>query len=65
MGRVRLTRESRARLAYAVGVLLIAVGLALVLSIGWGLIVAGVGAVAGSVLLYDVTEPEPRRRGLP
>jgi hypothetical protein len=48
----------RARLGYFAGVLLIAAGLGLVLGVGWGLVAAGVGLVAYTVLLYDVDEPE-------
>jgi hypothetical protein len=53
----------RARLAYAVSVMLIAVGAALVLgNVGLGLIALGVGGVVGSVWLYDVDEPEEPAR---
>lgn len=56
--RWRVTRASRARVGYFAGVLLIAVGVGLVLALGWGLVAAGVGLVAYMVLLYDIDEPE-------
>jgi hypothetical protein len=48
----------RARIGYFVGVLLAAVGIGLALGLGWGLLAAGAGVVAYTVLLYDVDEPE-------
>jgi hypothetical protein len=53
-----MSRAMRARLGYFAGVLLIAVGIGLALGLGWGLLAAGVGLVAYTVLLYDVDEPE-------
>lgn len=53
-----MTRAARARTGYFAGVLLIAVGIGLVLDLGWGLVAAGVGLIAYTVLLYDVDEPE-------
>jgi protein-S-isoprenylcysteine O-methyltransferase Ste14 len=48
----------RARIGYFVGVLLAAIGIGLALGLGWGLLAAGVGLIAYTVLLYDVDEPE-------
>lgn len=56
--RRRVTRAARARAGYFAGVLLIAVGIGLVLGLGWALVAAGVGLIAYMVLLYDVDEPE-------
>lgn len=53
-----MPRVLRARLAYAAGVLLVAVGFGLALGPGWGLVAAGVGTAAAAVWLYDVEEPE-------
>lgn len=58
MGRLRLSRVIRARLGYFAGVLLVAVGVALVAGIGSGLVAAGLLTVTAFVWLYDVTEPE-------
>lgn len=57
--RRRASRILRARLGYFVGVLLIAAGVGWALRPGWGLVGAGIGLVAYTVLLYDVDEPEP------
>lgn len=60
MGRIRrLGRPERARVGYAVGVLLIAAGVFLLHGAGWALIVAGLGFALYAVVLYDVDEPEP------
>jgi hypothetical protein len=54
-----MSRAVRARVGYFAGVLLIAAGLGWVLGYGWGLVSAGAGLVAYTVLLYDVDEPQP------
>jgi hypothetical protein len=48
----------RARVGYFAGLLLAAAGLGWVLGWGWGLVAAGAGLIAYTVLLYDVDEPE-------
>jgi hypothetical protein len=57
VGGVRVSRVMRARVAYAVGVVLVAVGLFLAIGLGWALVVAGAGVVVAAVWLYDVAEP--------
>lgn len=57
MGGVRVSRVMRARIAYAVGVALVAVGVYLAVGLGWGLVAAGVGVLVAAVWLYDVAEP--------
>jgi 4-hydroxybenzoate polyprenyltransferase len=57
VGRVRVSRVIRARVAYAVGVVLVAVGVFLAVSLGWALVVAGLGVAVAAVWLYDVSEP--------
>ncbi|SCL21681.1 hypothetical protein [Micromonospora inyonensis] len=52
----RVSRAARARSGYFLGLLLLAVGFGLALSVGWGLVAAGVGLIAYVVLLYDVDE---------
>jgi hypothetical protein len=54
-----MSRAVRARVGYFAGVLLIAAGLGWMLGYGWGLVAAGAGLVAYTVLLYDVDEPQP------
>lgn len=58
MGDARLSRVTRARLGFFVGVLLVAAGLCLTIGVGWALVAAGLGTVAAFVWLYDVSEPE-------
>lgn len=50
----RLSALSRARLGYALGCLLVAVGVAVNWGPGWGLIVAGVFVAASFLVLADV-----------
>ena len=57
MGRVRVSRVARARIGYFAGVAMVAVGVFLAVSLGWALVVTGVGVIAAAVLLYDVAEP--------
>jgi hypothetical protein len=54
----QVSRATRARIGYFLGVLLIAAGVGWELGYGWGVLAAGVGLVANMVLLYDVDEPE-------
>jgi hypothetical protein len=58
VGDARLSRVTRARMGFFVGVLLVAAGLVLTLGLGWALVAAGLGTVAAFVWLYDVSEPE-------
>lgn len=55
----RIPRAARARAGYFAGLLLLAAGFGLALGAGWGLVAAGVGLIAYTVLLYDVDEPHP------
>lgn len=55
----RVTRTARARAGYFSGLLLLAAGLVLTISLGWGLVAAGVGLIAYFTLLYDVDDPAP------
>jgi hypothetical protein len=60
----RLSRVARARLGYFLGLLLLAAGVGWAIEPGWGLAVAGAGAIAYVVLLYDVDdEPVVREDG--
>jgi glucose dehydrogenase len=52
-----VSRVIRARVAYVVGVVLVAVGVFLALGLGWALVVAGLGVAVAAVWLYDVSEP--------
>jgi biopolymer transport protein ExbB/TolQ len=54
------TRAARARTGYFTGLLLIAAGLAVALGVGWGLVAAGAGLIAYTVLLYDVDDMPER-----
>lgn len=55
----RVTRAARARTGYFTGLLMVAAGVGLALTLGWGLVAAGAGLIAYVVLLYDVDEPVP------
>jgi hypothetical protein len=57
--RLRPSRVARARFGYFAGVLLIAAGIGWQIGWGWGAVAAGIGAIAYTVLLYDVDEPQP------
>lgn len=57
----RWSRIARARAGYFAGLLLLAAGIGWAIAPGWGLAVAGAGAIAYVVLLYDVDE-EPAVR---
>lgn len=59
--RPRLSRITRARAGYFLGLLLLAAGIGWALAPGWGIATAGIGLIAWSVLLYDVDE-EPVER---
>ncbi len=62
-----MNRVMRARLGYFTGVVLIAAGMYLALSLGWAVVVFGLGVAAAFVWLYDVSEPpdpaDIRQRG--
>jgi hypothetical protein len=63
--RPRLSRIARARAGYFAGLLLLAAGIAWAIAPGWGVAVAGAGAIAYVVLLYDVDEDPPVREDGP
>lgn len=55
---IRLSKLAQARLGYAVGCLLAALGAGIEFGLGYGLIVAGVAAVASFLFLADVEDDE-------
>lgn len=57
MGAARVSRVTRARLGFFVGTAMAAVGLGMMLGLGWGLVAGGAGIMFAFVLLYDVGEP--------
>lgn len=64
MGRVRVSRATRARAGVVAGGVLAAAGAGLALGAAVGLVAAGVGLVAYCLLLMDVDAPDDgRRRG--
>jgi hypothetical protein len=63
--RPRLSRIARARLGYFAGLFLLAAGIGWAIAPGWGVAVAGAGAIAYVVLLYDVDEDSPVREDGP
>lgn len=50
------SKVTRARLGVFAGVVMVAVGVFLVLGIGWALIAGGIAVSAAFLLLYDVDE---------